>query len=426
MIRKLELKNFKNFQAAELPLGPFTILIGANASGKSNLRDAFRFLHGVSRGYTLAEIIGEKYGEWSGIRGGIREIAYQNAPSFRLTVEFNLNDSQFSPPTGVYCIEIQPQGLGGRPYLLHEGLFHGDQTLFEIKRNVDRSSDRAVYLREGEKPALDVAAGAYSERPQLPTVAAASMYRLSDPAGVETYRPVEFKPVTEAAQKLIGILKSMRFIDLELPAMRQPSTPGQTLLGDHCENLSSVLHTICENPQRKSILLEWVQELTPMDAVDLEFPAEQTGKVLVTLVEASGQKVSAHSASDGTLRFLAYLAALLSPAASAFYFFEELENGIHPTRLHLLLDLIERTTRQKNIQIVATTHSPQLLGLIDSRTKSHAALTYRLPQQPDAHVQRIFDLPEKARQVLEQDHLNRLFESGWFEDAMYFLDEDTE
>src|SRR5437867_11948595 len=92
MLTKLHLTNFKNFQGAELTLGPFTLLIGANASGKSNIRDAFRFLHGIGRGYTLAEIMGGAYVggglQWSGIRGGTREIAFQGAPTFALDVEF--------------------------------------------------------------------------------------------------------------------------------------------------------------------------------------------------------------------------------------------------------------------------------------------------------------------------------------------------
>src|SRR5258708_3476909 len=93
MFKKLRLTNFKNFQDAELSLGPLTLLVGANASGKSNLRDAFRFLHGISRGYNLAEIIGTKYGEggelqWRGIRGGPREIAYTGADSFALEVAY--------------------------------------------------------------------------------------------------------------------------------------------------------------------------------------------------------------------------------------------------------------------------------------------------------------------------------------------------
>src|ERR1700677_4521395 len=90
MFTSLRLERFKNFKDAELKLGPFTVLIGANASGKSNIRDAFRFLHGISRGYSLADIIGEKYGEggeriWSGIRGGAREIPFSGNRTFVLT-----------------------------------------------------------------------------------------------------------------------------------------------------------------------------------------------------------------------------------------------------------------------------------------------------------------------------------------------------
>jgi len=92
MFTSLRLERFKNFKDAELKLGPFTVLIGANASGKSNIRDAFRFLHGVARGYSLAEIIGEKHGEggeriWNGIRGGTREITLSGERSFALTSE---------------------------------------------------------------------------------------------------------------------------------------------------------------------------------------------------------------------------------------------------------------------------------------------------------------------------------------------------
>src|SRR5438045_631665 len=96
MITRIHLTNFKNFQDAELKLGPLTVLVGTNASGKSNLRDAFRFLHGIGRGYNLADIIGGKFGEggerlWSGIRGGTREIAFRQSKSFAIEVDFTEN-----------------------------------------------------------------------------------------------------------------------------------------------------------------------------------------------------------------------------------------------------------------------------------------------------------------------------------------------
>ena len=52
MITSIRLVNFKNFADETLRVGPFTVIVGANASGKSNIRDAFRFLCGIGRGYT--------------------------------------------------------------------------------------------------------------------------------------------------------------------------------------------------------------------------------------------------------------------------------------------------------------------------------------------------------------------------------------
>jgi AAA15 family ATPase/GTPase len=50
MLERLKLRNFKSFREASVPLGPLTLVVGTNASGKSNLRDALRFLHGIGQG----------------------------------------------------------------------------------------------------------------------------------------------------------------------------------------------------------------------------------------------------------------------------------------------------------------------------------------------------------------------------------------
>jgi predicted ATPase len=219
----------------------------------------------------------------------------------------------------------------------------------------------------------------------------------------------------------IAELLSMRFLDLSPEAMRLPSFPGQITLGDRGENLSSVLQAICANGGSKKALIQWVQELTPLDAVDFEFPADQIGRVLVTLVEEDGQRTSAYSASDGTLRFLAMIAALLGPEPAQFYFIEELENGIHPARLHLLLQLIEQKARGGVIQMLATTHSPQLLGLLSPEALEHASLIYRLQGEPNARIKRILEIPE-ARRVLEKQDLAQLHAYGWLEDAVSFVE----
>jgi predicted ATPase len=399
MLRHLKLEGFKNFREALLPLGPLTVVVGTNASGKSNLRDAFRVLHGISRGYTVAEILGEKWIEggvlqWRGIRGGTREATFRGATSFALEVGFQLEHEGAPGGNASYRIEIDV-GLGGRPPSVRaERLVVGARSVFDtVRSSLVHPSTFLIKLLNSDRPVLT----------QLVDIGESD--------------------VREMARATIRALASMRFLDLSPDAMRVPSLPGQTILGDRGENLSSVLQAICQQESTRNALVEWVRALTPLDVVDFEFVPDQVGRILVSLVEQGGQRVSAYSASDGTLRFLATIAALLGPNPASFYFFEELENGIHPTRLHLLTALIERKVSEGQIQVVASSHSPQLLGLLGPASLEHAALVYRSEGRSDARLRRILDIPEAARVLREQD-LARLHASGWLEDAVAFAESD--
>jgi predicted ATPase len=397
MLRKLVLERFKSFEHAEMTFGPLTVVVGPNASGKSNLRDALRFLHGIGRGYSLAEIIGEKWGEggdlqWRGMRGGLREIAFNGAERFGIEIEFDLVLDE-TPTTAGYRIEVEVRSTASGPRVVRERLVADGRQLFEAR--LMAGGEYRVMFHEG-----NVQFGLPSSRPAL--------------AGTARLQNTSFQSILIASP-----FTSMRFLDLNPEAMRLPSVPGQVVLGDRGENLSSVLQAICADTERKRGILQWLRELTPMDVVDLEFPADQTGRVLATLVEQSGRRVSAYSASDGTLRFLAVLAALLGPEAAQFYFFEEIENGLHPTRLALVLQLIEQQTSQQRVQVVATTHSPQLLGLLGADARTHAVESYRLENTESTSLARLMDLPDAERVISEQG-LARLHASGWIEDAVEF------
>ena len=106
MITSIRLVNFKNFADETLRVGPFTVIVGANASGKSNIRDAFRFLHGIGRGYTLAEILGGKSGaDWKTIRGAANEIVQFGQSGFSIEVGIQLEDADLSYLVEVGCQE---------------------------------------------------------------------------------------------------------------------------------------------------------------------------------------------------------------------------------------------------------------------------------------------------------------------------------
>ncbi|KLU60350.1 chromosome partition protein Smc [Peptococcaceae bacterium CEB3] len=409
MITALRLRQFKSFEDAELKIGALTVLMGTNAAGKSNIRDAIRFFHGVSRGYTLAEILGEKWIEggilqWRGIRGGTREAAYRHKKTFKLGLDFSVNGGTFIS----YDIEVEPRFKGNVPRIVREKLIRESDTIYQAESDNDPKQIHVRILRGGDLRKAHVER-VLSNQPVL-TQLLEKMTVRNDYNGQQVVKTIE---------ETLNNLKQMKFLDLSPEAMRQPSTPGQTVLSDRGENLSSVLQVMCQDPAQKQGLLEWLKELTPLDAVDFEFPLDQTGRTLVTLIEKGGQKVSAYSASDGTLRFLSIIVALLGSQGTRLYVLEELENGIHPTRLQLLLQLMQGKVAEGKVQVIATTHSPQLVRLLNPENRSFAALVYRLPEQTNSKIVRLGDIPH-ADEVLSAHDLGHLMESGWMEDAVFF------
>ncbi len=220
----------------------------------------------------------------------------------------------------------------------------------------------------------------------------------------------------------------IRFFDFDPDQMREYSAPGANRMGHRGENLSSVLMELWENPATRESIKSWLSALTPMDVADMAFPADASGRVLLEIIEPGGRRVSAHSVSDGTLRFLAMLGALLSPHTRSLYFFEEIETGLHPTRLHLLVDLIESRVRNPDLhplQVVATTHSPMLMSMLSEQSRQDASLVYRLEGTRESRIRRIVEFPE-VQEVLEREDWGRLMESGWMENTAHFSEPERE
>jgi len=443
MITRLHLKNFKSFndEGHEIPLGSLSLLVGTNASGKSNIRDALRFLHGLARGYTLAEIFGEKYGEggvlqWKGIRGGFREAIHGvKQGTFTIGCEvrhinfIRINDGKLRirrtwPLRYTVEIEVGQNLASGK--IVNEELLAWGKTIFSTYPATLRSSQandgKQIVVRiskQGSKkyigPTMKLSAG-------QPIVS-----QLSDhPDATGTTRT--------ACRVLMEGLASMRFLDLDPQALRRPSLPGQDVLGDKGENLSSVLQTLCEDKGSAESLVEWIRELTPLDVDSIEFEkVSADGKIQLALKESNGCLITAESASDGTLRFLAFAAALLGTKPAATYVFEEIENGIHPNRAHLLLALLQHATKEENptklragtqivfkktTQVIATTHSPALLNFLRGKALDDALLVTRIGGS--SKVDCMKNLP-----IIKNDRssVGDLLESGWFENVAAFLTE---
>jgi predicted ATPase len=90
-------------------------------------------------------------------------------------------------------------------------------------------------------------------------------------------------------------------------------------------------------------------------------------------------KVPGWLLSTGTLRVLALLACLRHPDPPPLLVVEEIENGLDPRTMHLLVEEFRASMEAKTTQILVTTHSPYLLDLLDL---SHIVVVERIDDEP--------------------------------------------
>ena len=411
MITSIRLVNFKNFADETLRVGPFTVIVGANASGKSNIRDAFRFLCGIGTGFTLAEIIGGKSrSDWEPIRGAANEIIRFGQEMFSIEVEMKLDYERERSEKAHYMIEIGPDER--KP---------GE---FQIKKETLKVESETIYIAQSDGEKLRVRGAWDKEQKEnlLKSNQAVLKQITIPPIPIESMSKEAFYELLPKIAEVCFILFEMRFLELSPDRMREPSLSGMDMLGDFGENLPTVLKEICADPKRQEILTSWVQELTPMDVQRFEFPRDPSGRIHLRLCEANGRKVSAYSASDGTLRFLALLATLLGKYPEGLHFFEEIDTGIHPARQWLLLELIEKQAAKSNFQIMTTTHAPDLLTFVNDSTFENMSVVCRLEDSHDAIIRRVAELPN-ARELRKSQGLGRLLTEGWIETALAFTED---
>lgn len=114
LLSHIRLKNWRNFQALDVPLRPVTYVLGPNASGKSNLLDALRFLRDVSKrqGGGLQAAIAD--------RDGISKVRCLHArrdPEVEIDIELNRDLDQMTP-SWRYVLAFRPEGKGAQRLLV--------------------------------------------------------------------------------------------------------------------------------------------------------------------------------------------------------------------------------------------------------------------------------------------------------------------
>ena len=383
MFQEIQLTNFKSFagSADPIPLAPVTILVGANASGKSNLFDAFRFLQGIGMELSAAEILtGKRAGGHvihPGLRGGTAEVCWGDEDAFGLrvavsckrdTVVWHAMGCQVSPAVGI---------ASESTYVCEAADQHFPPKSPKQKEHSEGSESHSFLEAED------------SEGEVFPDA------------------------------HLLGLYQAIRFLNLRPAEMKQYVQRTAPELGEHGENLSAVVYRICQNADRKEQYLDWVSGLSAPPLLDIICNPTDTDDVLVQVVEGDGQgrRLSARSISDGTLRFMGVLAAMFTAPEGSVFFLEEIENGLHPTRIHLLVELFEQFAESRNLQIIATTHSSQVLLSLSEPALRSAILFARTEDTPGTITHRLGDLPH-FEEVTQTTQIDKLFTTGWLEFAV--------
>ena len=136
LITRLKLKNWRNFRDVEVKLGPRGYLIGANASGKSNFLDVFRFLR------TIAQSEGGGLQKALKDRGGLTKLRSLHArkdPEVRIEIELSESVADCAP-TWRYSLAFKSEGKGlQRVLITEESVYHGNEEVLICPTPEDRS-----------------------------------------------------------------------------------------------------------------------------------------------------------------------------------------------------------------------------------------------------------------------------------------------
>jgi predicted ATPase len=412
MISQITLKNFKSIKSAKLKLGTFNLFIGTNASGKSNFLDGLRFIQGLAYGFTVDEVLNGKAKSdtsevWERIRGGSERVTYFKPNQRPNTVPRVAAEIKLAKETGwpesTYEIEVNAKSLSVRREALECGkrLFDSDPEGGIMPRNEQNAPVLRVWYnstKPGRKPS---ALPFEKSRPVL-----GQIVRTSDCDQSDAQRIRDFA----------GRLSSMQRVDPQASVLRGYSTSRSARrMGEKGENFASVVRAICESGF-KDAYLSWLRELRPEEIDDVGWMEGVDGEVMFSITEG-GTEFPASVLSDGTLRFAAIAAAFFQPDMPRLMSIEEIENGINPARMRVLMNLLRQRAGQKRTQVLATTHSPLLLDWLEEEEWQYTFLCHRDPATGATRILPLNEVPG-FKEVAKVGEIGTLLAGGWLDFAL--------
>jgi predicted ATPase len=368
------LKNFKNFDHADLDdERPVTLLVGPNGAGKSNIIEAVELLSFLAAGHPLHEVtdLGREGG--LEVRGGLDACASFGHDNFTLGHRSNISTHEGLREVD-YQISVR---VGNEPRIISESLrIEGRKyPVFEVKPiRLGASADNWVEYDEHNPRA----------RKKHPSFAAADRSALSQYARF-AWRDKKLQETLQIVDAVLSALDSPAVFDPIPKLMRNYERDTEGRLARNGFNISPVLyqlHRTRDRPMRElptidftsqetagddsaTPILQRIAQLPDEPFQGFDFITTDAGDVMFGFkIPHSDKPITARVLSDGTLRALGILTALETSPKGTHLVLEELDNGVHPSRVHLLSEALFDCAERHGLHVLATTQNPATLNAL--------------------------------------------------------------
>ncbi len=342
-ITELSVEGYRSIRKVRLELGPVNVLVGPNGVGKTNLYRSM-FLLAAAAGGELARTIVEEGGMPSALWAGERKIG-----AVRLVLGATVGALAYELSCGLpkagMATHVEPSLFNLDPEVKEETIRfrEGRQSVPLLERG-----STSVWARDGEGRRVSFPMGLSNAESVL----------------AQLREPHRFPQLSALRQEILGWRFYHHFrTDPDAP-LRHPQVGVRTpVLGHDGRDLAAALQTIREIGDRDG-LAEAVDAAFPGAHLAIEAPRARFN----LLLHMPGFKApfEARELSDGTLRYLCLLAALMSPRPPGVLAMNEPETSIHPDLLPPLAGRIARAARHSQLWI--TTHSETLAREVERLT----------------------------------------------------------
>jgi predicted ATPase len=338
MITELRLRNWKSFFDATLFIDPITVIIGTNASGKSNIFDALKLLSALASPIDIMDIA-------KNVRGGAEGIIRRGEQMCNLTITMEGDKSSEQLIYEVALAFDEQRNI----YIKDESLI-----LATTKKNLVMFERKE--LDEMNKSLVSVAL--YTEgKPRYQNFSAKTSV-LSQIEYVNCVRRIKDSTLT-----VVNNLRKIRLSN-PIPERMRDFAPLSKTIAEDASDLAGYLANLDEELKSGTYeaILKYLKPLPDRDIKSIradKIPMTDKAMLFCTEEWTAGhtQEQSALGMSDGTLRFAGIIAMLITAEDKALILLEELDKGVHPSRAKDLVKMLKEIGKQKKLDIICTTHN---------------------------------------------------------------------